>query len=115
MDPYKRGAVETDWMVEISAIAHIRRRFLPIAGRLLATNSLSDMLDRKELYTELFEWMKAFSAHEALGALLAQPLMLPRKIEYRAVKNGSREKVVTFEGSAGPRELTESIVSSRTP
>lgn len=85
---------KSDYLPHVASIAHLRRRFLPIASRLLngaryeravihlffwlvssrpSLHSLNDMCERHELFEELVEgWFKSFAMHESLAALLAQ-------------------------------------------
>lgn len=85
---------KSDYLPHVASIAHLRRRFLPIASRLLdgaryegvvihlclwlvsllhSLHSLNDMCERHELFEELVEgWFKCFAMHESLAALLAQ-------------------------------------------
>lgn len=103
--------VSSDFLPHVGAIAHLRRRFLPIVSRLLQSDSLVDMSERFELYQEVVaEWFRAFAMHEALVPLLAQPIMLARRVAFRVHRDGSRERHVTYEGSEGPRELAQSIM-----
>jgi len=103
--------VPSDYMPHTTTLAHLRRRFLPIASRLLSSDSFIDMSERLVLYDELFLWLQLMSNNETLAPLVAQPIMLKRTSEFKEVKNGSaREKHVRYSGSAGPRELLQSIV-----
>lgn len=73
-------------------LAHLRRRFNPIASMLLSAESLSDMSERKELCksaeycllhrnllrfsscldTEFMAWLEVMSSHENLAGLMGQ-------------------------------------------
>lgn len=69
-------------------LAHLRRRFNPIASLLLSAESLSDMSDRKDLCksisraagaqaeatvdTEFMAWLETMSAHDNLAGLMGQ-------------------------------------------
>lgn len=102
----------SDYMPHIVSIAQVRRRYLPIVSYLLQSDSLIDMSERFHLYQEaVWEWFRAFARHETLVMLLAQPIMSASKIEYKIQKDKSREKIVTYKGSEGPRELAQSIIS----
>lgn len=107
----RASPVSSDYMPHVVSIAQIRRRLLPIVSRLLQSDSLVDMSERYELYHEVMaEWFRAFASNEALVPLLAQPIFLATKTEYKMQKDKSREKHVTYKGSNGPRELAQSIV-----
>ncbi|KAH9819746.1 hypothetical protein DFH28DRAFT_886164 [Melampsora americana] len=104
----------SDHMPSIATAIHIRRRFNPIASDLLKNDSLSDMSERRVLYEEFLEWLLIVSAHENLGSIMGQPIMratssryLPATTDYTG--EGLREKEITYEGSAGPRELLENL------
>ncbi|KAG9317659.1 ubiquitin conjugating enzyme family protein [Chiua virens] len=110
------GALTSDYMVHPTALAHLRRRFNFLCSTLLRNDSLSDMSDRSILYFELFEWLETISNHEALASMMAMPIMVGGSIKSVAPKRVGkgksviRERTIIYEGSAGPRELLESIV-----
>lgn len=97
-----------DFMIEVSVLAHLRRRFLPIASILLQTQSIADMSGRTELYTELIQWFASLSKHAGLSTLVAQPIMRVTKAVPRLGK--SEERDVTYNASPGPRQLVETVV-----
>lgn len=104
----------SDHMPSIATAIHIRRRFNPIASDLLKNDSLSDMSDRRVLYEEFLEWLLIVSAHENLGSIMGQPIMRETSSRYlpattNSTAEGTREKEITYEGSAGPRELLENL------
>jgi hypothetical protein len=117
----------SDYMPDACSIAAIRRRLLPIASRLLRSDSLSDMVERYDLYFEMLQWFRTLSLHESLSALLAQvshrpvarassayspasqPVMLRRDVKI-IEKKKKRERHVTYECSEGPRQRAESIL-----
>ncbi|EGG03790.1 uncharacterized protein MELLADRAFT_65352 [Melampsora larici-populina 98AG31] len=104
----------SDHMPSIATAIHIRRRFNPIASDLLKNDSLSDMSDRRVLYEEFLEWLLIVSAHENLGSIMGQPIMRETSSRYlpataNSTGQGTREKEITYEGSAGPRELLENL------
>jgi hypothetical protein len=118
----------SDYMPDACSIAAIRRRLLPIASRLLRSDSLSDMVERYDLYFEMLQWFRTLSLHESLSALLAQvshrpvarassayspasqPVMLRRDVKIIEKKKKKRERHVTYECSEGPRQRAESIL-----
>ncbi|KAK0552846.1 hypothetical protein OC845_001514 [Tilletia horrida] len=100
----------SDFDPHSTTLAHLRRRFLPIASKLLQSDSFMDMSERRVLYDELLQWLQEMSHSGVLAPLVAHPIMLSRSIEYKILPNGTRERRVTFEGSAGPRELLQSII-----
>ncbi|KAH7105452.1 hypothetical protein BKA62DRAFT_689728 [Auriculariales sp. MPI-PUGE-AT-0066] len=107
------GGQPSDYLPHPTTLAHLRRRFNHVSSSLLRNDSLTDMGDRSVLYFELFEWLETISSHEALASMMAMPCMVVTSV--RPSKNSSnkssiRERVVTYEGSAGPRELLEAIV-----
>jgi hypothetical protein len=51
------GAFSTDYLVNPTTLAHLRRRFNRVCSVLLRNDSLVDMSDRHTLYFELFEWL----------------------------------------------------------
>ncbi|PWN45521.1 hypothetical protein IE81DRAFT_344822 [Ceraceosorus guamensis] len=104
-------AVQSDFMPHITSIAAVRRRFLPIASALLRTESLNDMTRRAALFQELLNFFQTLSYHEALSALLAQPIMTPRSVRDVVRTDGRTEKEVTYEGDKGPRELAQNVVN----
>ncbi|KAF8326693.1 uncharacterized protein EI90DRAFT_3146524 [Cantharellus anzutake] len=115
------GARTSDYLVHPTALAHLRRRFNPVASSLLRNDSLTDMSDRNTLYFELFEWLETISNHEALASMMAMPIMVqtsstPLKVQTGLARRGAgaepgpRERTIIYEGSSGPRELMESIV-----
>ncbi|KAE8257269.1 hypothetical protein A4X13_0g2464 [Tilletia indica] len=105
------AAVKSDYMPHSTTLAHLRRRLLPIASKLLSSDSFVDMTERRILYDELLLWLQLMSENESLAPLVAQPIMLSRHDEVKVIKGGkSREKHTRYEGSAGPRELLQSIV-----
>lgn len=102
--------VEHDHLPDIVTIAHLRRRFLPLASELLQSGSIADVTDREPLFTELLMWFRLFSRHANLAALVAQPIMGLTKTEWRQSNSGGQERVQTFVATASPRELAQSIV-----
>ncbi|KAG6337349.1 hypothetical protein ID866_1722 [Astraeus odoratus] len=110
------GALTSDYMVHPTALAHLRRRFNYLCSTLLRNDSLTDMSDRSILYFELFEWLETISNHEALASMMAMPIMVVSSVKSVAPKKAVdgksviRERVIVYEGSAGPRELLEAIV-----
>ncbi|CAD6959755.1 unnamed protein product [Tilletia controversa] len=109
------AAVKSDYMPHSTTLAHLRRRLLPIASKLLSSDSFVDMTERRILYDELFLWLQLMSDNETLAPLVAQPIMLNRHDEVKTINSGkSREKHTRYEGSAGPRELLQSIVKQCT-
>ncbi|KZW03836.1 hypothetical protein EXIGLDRAFT_715884 [Exidia glandulosa HHB12029] len=108
------GGQTSDYLPHPTALAHLRRRFNHVSSALLRNDSLTDMSDRSVLYFELFEWLETVSNHESLASMMAMPCMVvssvkPVKKPVRG-KTSIRERVVTYEGSSGPRELLEAIV-----
>ncbi|KDQ17329.1 hypothetical protein BOTBODRAFT_30149 [Botryobasidium botryosum FD-172 SS1] len=119
------GGQTSDYLVHPTTLAHLRRRFNYVSSSLLRNDSLSDMSDRSVLYFELFDWLSTISNHEALASMMGMPNMIPfshqplkpqRPTSSSGTKAGpsSRERTVVYEGSAGPRELLESIVIQAT-
>lgn len=110
------GPRSSDYLVHPTTLAHIRRRFNVVCSTLLRNDSLSDMSDRTILYSELFKWLETISNHEALASIMGMPIMKVVAIKDDTVRKGSgksgatRERVVLYEGSSGPRELLEAIV-----
>ncbi len=105
---------ESDWMPDFTTLAHLRRRFLPLASSLLSSDSLTDMIDRQSLFIELLRWFAIFARHETLCPLLAQPIMQVSGTRDVLDKDGNvkaREKTTVYEGSAGPMELMQSILA----
>ncbi|KAG8900213.1 hypothetical protein FRB99_006183 [Tulasnella sp. 403] len=112
------GSHSSDYLVSPTALAHLRRRFNTVASSLLRNDSLTDMSDRSVLYFELFSWLQTISNHEALASMVAMPIMIPSS---STIVNASglgqrrfRGRRVIYEGSAGPRELMESLVIQAT-
>lgn len=108
------GGQTSDYLPHPTTLAHLRRRFNHVSSALLRNDSLTDMSDRSVLYFELFEWLETVSNHESLASMMAMPCMVvtsvkPVKKPARG-KTSVRERTVTYEGSAGPRELLEAIV-----
>ncbi|KAF8486525.1 hypothetical protein JB92DRAFT_3024154 [Gautieria morchelliformis] len=112
------GGQTSDYLVHPTALAHLRRRFNYVGSALLRNDSLTDMSDRAVLYFELFEWLETISNHEALASMMAMPIMVPvstksmapKKSVRGALGRGTRDRIVVYEGSSGPRELLEAIV-----
>lgn len=117
---------EEDFLPDIVLIAHLRRRFLPLASELLESRSISDVTERAPLFEELLRWFGLLGQHPNLAALVAQPIMRRTKIEWRdpttsnTSGSGDRsskvsnkkveERVQTYVASASPRELAQSLV-----
>ena len=105
---------ETDWMPDATTLAHLRRRFLPLASSLLSSDSLSDMIERQSLFVELLRWFTIFARHETLCPILAQPIMRVASVQPAVDKDGKKkdasEVLTTYAGSAGPMELVQSIM-----
>ncbi|KDN51308.1 hypothetical protein K437DRAFT_55354 [Tilletiaria anomala UBC 951] len=122
-DASESEVYETDWFPDATTLAHVRRRFLPLASNLLSSDSLIDMIERESLFMELLSWFDLFARHEALCPLLAQPIMRPVEVkdatatqkktdkDVRGGTAGAREKTTKYEGSAGPLELTQRILA----
>ncbi|KAI0035657.1 hypothetical protein K488DRAFT_82845 [Vararia minispora EC-137] len=109
------GGRTSDYLVHPTALAHLRRRFNSICTSLLRNDSLADMSDRSAVYFELFEWLETISNHEALASMMAMPIMVIASAKLNPPKktpNGftTRERVIVYEGSSGPRELMEAMV-----
>lgn len=62
----------SDHMPSIATAIHLRRRFNPIASELLRNDSLSDMSERRGLYSEFLVWLEIFAAHEVLSSIMGQ-------------------------------------------
>ncbi|KIK65287.1 hypothetical protein GYMLUDRAFT_38722 [Collybiopsis luxurians FD-317 M1] len=106
------GARPSDYLPHPSSLTHLRRRFNLIAGELLRNDSLADMSDRYGLYFELLEWLETISSHESLCSMMPMPIMRNIGQENIVKKSSSsmiRERKITYEGSASPRELLEAI------
>ncbi|KAG0148440.1 hypothetical protein CROQUDRAFT_654953 [Cronartium quercuum f. sp. fusiforme G11] len=108
------GYRHSDHMPSLAAAIHIRRRFNPIASELLKNDSLTDMSDRRILYNEFLQWLLIVSAHENTACIMGQPIMRVISTRYlpvtgKASGESSRQKEITYEGSAGPRELLEKL------
>lgn len=127
------GGRTSDFLVHPTALAHLRRKFNNICTSLLRNDSLTDMSDRSAVYFELFEWLEVclvllvnvrysichaqtISNHEALASMMAMPIMVVSSTRTNTPKRSTsgspplRERTIIYEGSAGPRELLESIV-----
>ncbi|KAF5393669.1 hypothetical protein D9757_000044 [Collybiopsis confluens] len=106
------GARPSDYLPHPSSLTHLRRRFNLIAGELLRNDSLADMSERYGLYFELLEWLETISSHESLCSMMPMPIMKNIGQENIVKKSNSstiRERKITYEGSASPRELLEAI------
>ncbi|KAH8830857.1 hypothetical protein DL96DRAFT_1594587 [Flagelloscypha sp. PMI_526] len=104
------GGMGSDYLVHPTSLAHLRRRFNKVGSALLRNDSLADMSERgPPLYFELLEWLETISRHEALASMMAMPIMVVNSV--KTVKGNAkvREREITYEGSAGPRELLEQI------
>lgn len=68
----------------------------------------------------IIDVFQTISNHEALASMVAMPIMIPSSSTVVSTGNGSgsqkryRERRVVYEGSAGPRELMESLVIQAT-
>lgn len=98
------GPISLDHMPDLSNLAHLRRRFLPIASTLLSTGSIMDVTERLPLFEELMTWMRMLSRHHATAPLVAQPIM---RLQHTEIHNN--ERVSIYVGSAGPRELAQPV------
>ncbi|KAL1660626.1 hypothetical protein GGF50DRAFT_106202 [Schizophyllum commune] len=108
------GSRTSDYLVHPTALAHLRRRFNYVCSTLLRNDSLADMSERSTLYFELLEWLETISNHEALASMMGMPIMVPQSVKTTTTRKSSngppvRERTIVYEGSAGPRELLESI------
>lgn len=101
------GARSSDHLVHPTALAHLRRRSGFVTD-LLRNDSLLDMVNRRNIYEVLFDWLKVVSSHESLASMLGMPQMRPAAVELDP--DDPYAKHVTYEGSASPRELLESCV-----
>lgn len=109
----------SDYLVHPASLAHLRRRFNHVCSTFLRNDSLFSIAERSDLFSELFRWLETISNHEALASLMAQPIMVigsVKEVNTRKSQTGStlRERTVIYEGSAGPRELLETIVIQAT-
>lgn len=75
---------------------------------MLRSDSLLDMVNRRNVYQVLFDWLQVVSSHESLASMLGMPQMRPAAAEVD--ETDSMTKIVTYEGAASPRELLESCV-----
>jgi hypothetical protein len=66
------------------------------------------MVNRRNIYEVLFDWLEVVSSHESLASMLGMPRMRPARVEMDP--KDPHAKTVTYEGSASPRELLESCV-----
>lgn len=98
------GPVCLDHLPDLSNLAHLRRRFLPIASTLLSTRSIMDVTERLPLFEELMTWMRMLSRHIATAPLVAQPIMRLQRTEIHG-----KERHNIYEGSPGPRELAQAV------
>ncbi|KAG8928570.1 hypothetical protein FRC02_006721 [Tulasnella sp. 418] len=111
------GGHASDFLPHPTALAHLRRRFNFVSSSLLRNDSLTDMSDRSVLYFELFSWLETISNHEALASMVAMPIMIAsssKAVPPRSGSSNSRERIIIYEGSSGPRELMESLVIQAT-
>ncbi|KAG8962660.1 hypothetical protein FRC03_003913 [Tulasnella sp. 419] len=111
------GGHASDFLPHPTALAHLRRRFNFVSSSLLRNDSLTDMSDRSVLYFELFSWLETISNHEALASMVAMPIMIAsssKAVPPRPGSSNSRERIIIYEGSSGPRELMESLVIQAT-
>lgn len=106
------GPLLTDHLNEVTVLAHLRRRFLPIASSLLQTRSINDVADRLQLFEELLAWLSILSRESSTVPLVAQPIMRLVKHKIRKFENNNESVEVerVYEASSGPRELVQDVV-----
>ncbi|CAO1626480.1 unnamed protein product [Parajaminaea phylloscopi] len=105
------GPLPVDLVSEITILAHLRRRFLPIASAMLQSRSIVDMSDRLHVFQELIAWLTLLSEDTNTAPLLAQPIMRLTKRTQRKSRTGDGIEVESvYEASPGPRELVEEVV-----
>lgn len=107
------GPSKHDHLCDITVLAHLRRRFLPIASTLLEPQSISDVTERLPVFKELLAWLVLLSQHCSTAALIAQPIMRLTRIEIssgtkKGIKSGL-ERRLHYAAAPSPRELAQTV------